>query len=142
MSLIPKKQYIKILENLPVLCVDIIVQNKKGQYLLVKRANEPKKGRWWVIGGRLLKKESLAQAAARKVKEETGQQINNLCPVGYFELINGANPFGLTFKYHTVSLVFTAVIDDLKPVKLDNQSSEFKFSRKLPKDFRIRGFIR
>jgi len=141
MSLIPKKQYIKILENLLILCVDIIVRDKKGNYLLVKRVNEPKKGRWWVIGGRVLKGESLEKAAVRKVREETGKCIRDIRPIGYFELIDGVNPFGLSFKYHTVSVVFTAVIDGLDPVKLDNQSSEFKFSRKLPKDFKIRYFI-
>jgi len=141
MSLIPKKQYIKILKNLPVLCVDIAVQNNKGEYLLIKRANQPKKGHWWVIGGRLLKGESLEQAVARKVKEETGQRVKDIRPIGYYELINGRNPFGLNFKYHTVSVVFTAVIEGLDPVKLDNQSSKFKFSRKLPGDFKVRSFI-
>lgn len=141
MSLIAKEQYIKIQENLPILCVDIAVQNNKGEYLLIKRANQPKKGHWWVIGGRLLKGESLERAAARKVKEETGQRVKNIQPIGYYELINGMNPFGLNFKYHTVSVVFNAVIDGLDPVKLDNQSSKFKFSRKLPDDFKVRNFI-
>lgn len=141
MSLIPKKQYVKILENLPILCVDIIVRDKKGNYLLVKRVNEPKKGRWWVIGGRVLKGESLEKAAERKVKEETGKRIRDIRPIGYFELIAGVNPFGLSFKYHTVSVVVTAVIDGLDPVKLDSQSSEFRFLSKLPKDFKVRRFI-
>lgn len=142
MSFIPKKQYIQILENLPIFCVDIIIQNTKGEYLLVKRANEPKKGRWWVIGGRIHKGESLERAALRKVKEEIGRRVENIRPIGYFELINGVNPFGLSAKYHSVSVVFSAVIDDLKPVKLDNQSSEFKFSKELPKDFKVRSYTR
>jgi colanic acid biosynthesis protein WcaH len=137
MILIPKEQYIQILENLPILCVDIILQNTKGGYLLIKRANEPKKGQWWVIGGRLLKGESLEQAVARKVKEETGQGIRDIRPIGYFELIDGVNPFGLSFEYHTVSVVFTAVMDGPEPVKLDSQSSEFKFSENLPEDFKV-----
>ena len=140
MSVISKKQYLQVLENLPILCVDIIVQNAKGEYLLVKRNNEPKKSRWWVVGGRLLKGESLEQAVVRKVKEETGQRIRDIRPIGYFELINGANPFGAAFEYHTVSVVFTAVIDGSDPVKLDTQSSEFKFSKKLPGDFKVRFF--
>lgn len=140
MSFVPKEQYIQILKNLPILCVDIIVQNKKGEYLLVKRANKPKKGRWWVIGGRVFKTESLEQAARRKVRQETGQRVKNMRAIGYFELINGANPFGLSFKYHSISVVFTAVIDDLESVKLDAQSSEFKFSKKLPKDFKVMYF--
>lgn len=138
MSLIPKNQYIQILKNLPILCVDVIVRNTKGEYLLVKRVNEPKKGKWWVIGGRVLKGESLAQAAKRKVKEETGQRIRYVDPIGYFELIYGANPFGLSFKYHSISVVFTTVIEGMDPVRLDRQSSDFRFSKKLPEGFKIR----
>lgn len=43
MSLIPADEYARIIEVLPILCVDVIVQNSKGEYLLVKRANEPLK---------------------------------------------------------------------------------------------------
>jgi len=140
MSIIPKGRYIQILKNLPILCVDVIVLNEKGEYLLVKRANEPKKGRWWVVGGRVLKGESLEQAVIRKVKEEAGRRVKDIQPVGYFELIDGVNPFGPLFKYHTTSVVFTAAIDGKGPIKLDAQSSQFKFSKKLPQDFKVKAF--
>lgn len=65
MSMIPKKTYIQILKSLPILCVDIIARNAKGEYLLVKRANEPKKYRWWIVGGRVFKGESLEQAVTQ-----------------------------------------------------------------------------
>lgn len=140
MSVIPKKRYIRILKDLPVLCVDVLARNSKGEYLLVKRTNEPKKGRWWIIGGRVHKGEPMERAAARKVREETGKRIKDIRPVGYFELVDGADPFGLSFKYHTASIVYTAVICGSGPVKLDAQSSQFKFSKKLPRDFKVRLF--
>ena len=140
MSMIPKKRYIQILKDLPIFCVDIIVQNTKGEYLLIKRANQPKKGRWWVIGGRMLKGESLEQAAARKVREETGKRIKDINPIGYFELIEGVNPFGRAFKYHGISVVFTASMTGKEPIKLDAQSSHFKFSERLPHDFKVKTF--
>ena len=140
MSRIPKKRYIQTLKSLPILCVDIIARNTKGEYLLVKRANEPKKGRWWIVGGRAFKGESLEQAVIRKVKEETGKRIKDIRPVGYFELIDSINPFGMSFKYHAVSIVFTALIEGAGPVKLDAQSSHFKFSKKLPRDFKVKTF--
>ena len=41
MRLIPIKEYSRIIEVLPILCVDVAVQNSKGEYLLVRRTNEP-----------------------------------------------------------------------------------------------------
>ncbi len=140
MSVIPFNKYAKLLEDLPILCVDIIVQNSHGEYLLIKRANEPKKNRWWVIGGRVLKGETLRIAAMRKVKQEIGLRVKNLRPVGYFELVNGVNPFGLKFRYHTISIVFRAIIDDHQKITLDNQSLGFKFTKQLPSDFKVRLF--
>lgn len=136
--MIPKNKYKNILDVLPILCVDIIARNSRGEYLLIKRVNEPKKGRWWVIGGRVLKGETLEKSVERKVREEVGLQVKSVRPVGYFELVNGMNPFGTHFNYHSVSIVFTAVIDGRQPVNLDNQSAEFKFAKKLPVDFHIK----
>lgn len=140
MSLIPRDKYTEILEILPILCVDVVAQNARGEYLLIKRANEPKKDEWWVIGGRVLKGETLEEAAIRKVREELGQQVRNMRPIGYFELVNGKNPFGLPSQYHAVSVVFATVIDDRQPITLDNQSLKFKFAKELPPDFTIRPF--
>ena len=58
MSLIALDKYTKIIEDLPIYCVDIIIKNDQEEYLLIKRNNEPKKGEWWVIGGRVLKGET------------------------------------------------------------------------------------
>lgn len=140
MKLIPTNQYKDILNVLPILCVDIVARNSSGEYLLIKRKNEPKKGRWWVIGGRVLKGETLEQAVIRKVKEETGIKVKKMKPIGYFELVTGVNPFGLKFKYHTVSVVFEIDFNCKQPIVLDAQSSEFKYSKKLPVDFSIKSF--
>ena len=75
--MIPKDKYAEIMKALPILCVDIIIKNTSNEYLLIKRAYEPLKGVWWVAGGRVLKGETLEQAAKRKVKEEIGIGINS-----------------------------------------------------------------
>lgn len=140
MKMIPTSKYKYILNVLPVLCVDIVARNSRGEYLLIKRANEPKKGRWWVIGGRVQKGETLAQAVIRKVKEETGLRVKKMRSIGYFELVKGINPFGLKSEYHTVSVVFEIDINDKESIVLDKQSTEFKFAKKLPLDFSIISF--
>jgi colanic acid biosynthesis protein WcaH len=137
MSLIPTEKYGEIITVLPILCVDVVIQNAKGEYLLVKRNNEPKKGHWWPVGGRVLKGETLEQAVIRKVKEETSLDVSAARVIGYFELITDANPLNQPVQYHTVSVVFSTVVDDHQQVRLDEQSMEWKYDQVLPVDFYI-----
>jgi colanic acid biosynthesis protein WcaH len=138
MTFILREKYAEIIEVLPILCVDILVRNTAGEYLLIKRENEPKKGFWWPIGGRVLKGEKLEDAVRRKIVEETAVQVRDVRPIGYFETVADANPFDLPFQYHAVSVVFTALVDDQQRIKLDEQSSEWKFSSELPQSFSYR----
>jgi colanic acid biosynthesis protein WcaH len=138
--MIPAEQYSQIIEVLPILCVDVIVMNARGEYLLIKRANQPRKGQWWVIGGRLLKGETLEQAVVRKVLEETSLKVEAVHPIGYYEAVSQENPFGLAPRLHAVSVVFSTVIDDRQQIRLDDQSLEWKFSRELPRDFCFKPF--
>jgi colanic acid biosynthesis protein WcaH len=139
-SLIPVDKYTKILEDLPIYCVDIIIKNEQEEYLLIKRNNEPKKGEWWVIGGRVLKGELAKDAVFRKVKQEVNLQVNDIVPIGFFELVHAKNPFNASSSYHATSIVFMGVVDDFHKIKLDNQSAEFKFAKELPKEFTIQTF--
>lgn len=56
----------------PVVAVGGIVFDPEGRVLLVERAKPPGVGQWSVPGGRLEGNETLAQAVAREVREETG----------------------------------------------------------------------
>jgi colanic acid biosynthesis protein WcaH len=134
--ILPEEQYAKIMEVLPILCVDIMIQNPEGEYLLIKRVNEPLKGQWWVIGGRVFKGETLKEAAIRKVREEVGLHIRDLKLVGYYEDTKEKSPFGLSTPQHSVSVVFSAVVAHDQRICLDAQSSEWKFSKLLPERFR------
>lgn len=141
MSFIPVEEYKKIIETMPILCVDVVIQTSRNEYLLVKRTNEPLKDRWWVIGGRVQKGETLEHAVIRKLKEETGLEAERIQPIGYYEDIFDSNPFGLKTKLHCVSIVFLVTFDDRQEIKLDHQSSDWKFSKELPDDLLIKGLI-
>ena len=56
----------------PIVAVGAFVFDRDGRVLLVQRAKDPGKGLWTVPGGRLERNETLAQAVAREVREETG----------------------------------------------------------------------
>jgi ADP-ribose pyrophosphatase YjhB (NUDIX family) len=57
-----------------VVCVDS-VYIKDGKFLLLKRAVEPFKGCWHVVGGHVEENESLKEAVKREFKEETGLDV-------------------------------------------------------------------
>ena len=126
--------YKSIIKCLPIVCVDIIVKNSNGQFLLVKRKNNPLEGEWWVIGGRIEHMEKAENAAKRKLKEEVNLNIDNLLFENVYEDTFENNAFEKA-PYHTVSLVFSCVIIDFKGIKLDEQSSDWIWSDQLPNRF-------
>ena len=111
-----------------------------GQYLLVKRQNEPLKGEWWVPGGRVYKGEKLECSIRRKVKEELGIKINNVIPLGYYEDKFDKNPLKVESGLHTIGIVFQAEPKSLC-IKLDKQSGDWKFFDKLPQRLVIKPFL-
>src|SRR3990167_3527131 len=92
--MIPLKTYKKIVELVPILCVDVVLKHK-GKYALVKRLNEPLKGLWWIPGGRAFKGEKTINTAKRKVKEETGLITKNFKIVGIYEDSYPKSAFGV-----------------------------------------------
>jgi 8-oxo-dGTP diphosphatase len=59
----------------PVVAVGALVFDEHGRVLLVERAQAPGAGLWSVPGGKLEGAETLAQAVAREVREETGLTV-------------------------------------------------------------------
>ena len=53
-------------------CVGGLAYDEAGRLLLVRRANEPGRGRWSVPGGRVEPSEDDATALGREMAEETG----------------------------------------------------------------------
>ena len=104
---IPSGLYSQFHEKMPIICVDIVV-NADDKILLVKRANEPEKGRWWFPGGRLLRGESLRAAAGRITKTEIGVTIMRPEYLGHGETVFETDPFGHNRGTHTVNFVFAA----------------------------------
>ena len=138
MEKLTKKTFKTILDNTPLLCVDIVVRHK-GKYLLVKRKNWPLKGIFWLPGGRVFKGETIAMAVKRKNKEETRLKVKLIRPLGYFEYFFKSHELSLKNGYHPVSIVYLVEPLSLK-IKLDKQSSDWKFAKKLPPKFIIKPF--
>ena len=67
---IPQPEFDDIRRLVPLVAIDLIVQDADGRALLGRRKNEPAKDSWFVPGGRIKKDERLAGAFARIVAEE------------------------------------------------------------------------
>src|SRR5688572_4050271 len=57
---------------IPTVAVGLIARDAEGRLLLIRRGKPPALGTWSVPGGRVEPGETLAQAAARELAEETG----------------------------------------------------------------------
>ena len=81
----------------PMVTVDAVVfkrsEDNSTALLLIKRKNEPYKGRWALPGGFVDMDEELADAAARELAEETGLEGVNLEQMHTFGTI-GRDPRG------------------------------------------------
>jgi acetyl-CoA carboxylase carboxyl transferase subunit beta len=80
--------------NRPVVGVSALVSDGR-RVLMVKRGHEPLKGFWSIPGGHVEAGETLADAAAREVLEETGIAVGALCQVDIVEIIGGERHFVL-----------------------------------------------
>jgi len=131
---IESELYSKIIENIPIICVDgLIVENNK--ILLLKRLNEPAIGEWWFPGGRVLKNEKIEDSIIRKVKEETNLETIILKQIGITETIFD--------KKHTINICFLLKLNS-NEIILNSEHDEYNwFSMdQLPKlDYRILNII-
>lgn len=59
-----------VLENTPLVSIDLIIENKNGQILLGLRNNKPAKDFWFIPGGRIFKDEKLSDAFIRIAENE------------------------------------------------------------------------
>jgi len=88
-SPIPKNKLIKkvlfneIQKNIPISTVDLFVVRKAQsnlEILLINRKIYPESGKWCLIGGRVLIKETLLGAIQRQAKKELGVKVSIIKP--------------------------------------------------------------
>jgi mutator protein MutT len=88
-----------------------------GRLLMVKRANDPGAGLWTIPGGRVEAGESLTDAVAREVNEETGLDVTVGELAGLFEI--PGEPHFVILDYLATPVTVDAPIagDDAAEVK-------------------------
>ncbi len=108
----------------PSLTVDIILQTDEG-IALIRRKNDPFKGKWAIPGGFVEYGETVENAARREAKEETGLKVELEELVGVYS-DPGRDPRG-----HMVSICYSASRKggELRP---DTDAEEVKIFKDIP----------
>jgi colanic acid biosynthesis protein WcaH len=68
--------FAQVVKYAPLISIDLVVKNRRGEVLLGRRTNEPAQGYWFVPGGRIYKNENIADAFRRIVSSETGHDFS------------------------------------------------------------------
>ena len=95
----------------PMVTVDVVLftANKPRSVLLIKRKNEPFKGKWALPGGFAGIDEELRDAALRELEEETGVTGVDLKQVRAFDTL------GRDTRGRVITIAFTGTIDKVTP---------------------------
>jgi len=122
---IPESIFIKIKNNVPLSCVDIILSNKKNEFLLVKRSIEPYKNKWCLPGGIIKRGQKIEDKIKEIAKKELGIKLKKWKPIGFYEKIYSTR--------HDISHCFIVTTKD-EDISLDFQAKDAKFFSCIPKN--------
>lgn len=101
----------------------IIIAKENNTYyiLLIKRGNEPFKGKWALPGGFIEMDEDLDEACYRELREET-----NLSDVSLTQFATFGKP-DRDPRGRTISLVFWGITDKKTPIAAGDDAAEAKW---------------
>ena len=102
-----------VIQNTPLVSIDLIIRDKLGRVLLGKRNNRPAQGYWFVPGGRIRKNETLAQAFKRLTCAELDQELllGEACFLGVFEHLYADSIFDSEISTHYIALGYQLMVD-------------------------------
>ena len=126
---IPEEEYLKIIKTMPLFCVDFLIRCK-DKYLLIKRSEEPVKGIYWVIGGRMMFNETLDELVVRVQTREIGRCFNNLKPIAFANYFFPNVPNGRAT--HTPTMLYLVEVDEMFKPKLDSTHLDYVWKKTLP----------
>ena len=131
MNYLPDQEYKKIINLMPIFCIDFLITWKK-QYLLLQRKEEPLKNDYWVVGGRLFFKETIKDAAKRIQEREIGRYFSKFKEIGFSNYFFPSKPGSKAT--HTPTILYKiSVTKKFDPI-VDRQHNNFIWSNKIPKE--------
>ena len=118
-----------VVASTPLISIDLIVENLRGQILLGQRLNRPAQGYWFVPGGRIQKNETLNNAFTRLSETELGYTLfrSDAKFLGVYEHLYKDSVFGdseVSLNTHYVVLAYHAILTTstkIKPPKTQHE---------------------
>jgi len=109
-----KELFSSIVENAPLISIDLIIKDGSENILLGKRVNKPAKNSWFVPGGRIYKDETIDLAFNRITKDEIGKayDISLAKFKGVYQHFYDDNVFNDNFSTHYIVLAYELVIKE------------------------------
>ncbi|MDO9018450.1 MAG: GDP-mannose mannosyl hydrolase [Deltaproteobacteria bacterium] len=100
--------FLTVVRLAPLVSLDLVVLNPRGEVLVGLRTNKPAEGFWFVPGGRIQKDERLDDAFRRLTGEELGHPIGlaDASPLGVYEHLyedNFAGAPGVSTHYVVIA---------------------------------------
>ena len=124
------EQFLRIVEATPLVSIDLLIRNERGEVLLGKRLNRPAKDFWFVPGGRIRKGERVTAALARISQRELGVCVSDAKLLGVFDHLYEDNFLSAPgVNTHYVVLGFAAQLPLGTTLTPDDQHSELRWWR-------------
>ena len=117
----------KVIQNTPLISIDLIVKNNDGKILLGKRINKPAQDFWFVPGGRIYKNETLAKAFRRICNDELGVDfiIDEAKFYGSYEHFYENNVFNDKFSTHYIVLAHQIYLNTVAQVNDQHETYQW-----------------
>ena len=123
-----KEDYKRMVKAMPIVSVDLIVNDEHGRILLGKRVNRPAANHWFVPGGRLFKRETIAKAVRRISREELGKELAHRRGLGVFHQMYPDNFADDTHDSHYVTFAMSVTsTSSMSLIQGDDQHNEFRW---------------
>ena len=128
--MLSETDYLRCIDQRPLISIDLIIKNEKGQILLGKRLNKPAQGAWFVPGGVIYKNEKQSDALARISQRELGITIPHeattlLNVYEHFYQDNFAGAEGISTHYVVIGRSYT--LPHNTALTLDNQHERIEW---------------
>ena len=123
-----KEDYQKMLRSMPVVSIDLIINDEDGRILLGKRNNRPAANHWFVPGGRLFKGEDIPAAVRRISSQELGTELVHRRGLGVFHQLYPDNFTDDTHGSHYVTFAMSvASTGSMSLAQGDDQHNELRW---------------
>lgn len=128
-----RETWSEIVEGMPLLCINLIVHNKDGEFLLGYRVNDPATDMWYVPGSRLLKNERAEDAVHRIADEELSTDVEIQEFLGHYEEFFPRSVHGGETGQHAVTLNYRCTVSSEAEVSPDEQHTDLRWFSSPPK---------